>query len=74
MQDEAMRPCPFCGSDLIDVFPPTCTRKSPYDAMDRAFPIARCSGCFATVQGSNWDSSGNSARAMWNQRTDREGE
>lgn len=72
MTDE-MKPCPFCGSDVIDVFPPTCNPSSPYDPADRAYPIARCHDCLAQVGGTNWDRSCESVRAKWNQRTEWEG-
>lgn len=60
-------PCPFCGGPDVTWHGPTCTKSTPYDASHRAFPIVRC-GCGVQVWGSDWDQSGASAIAKWNDR------
>jgi hypothetical protein len=47
---------------------PTCTKKSPYDPADRAFPSVTCQGCYARVPGKDWDESRVSAITGWNRR------
>lgn len=65
----AALPCPFCGGTNIWIMPPTCTRETPYNPADRAYPIARCHGCNAETAGDNWDALGMSALLAWNRRT-----
>jgi hypothetical protein len=60
-------PCPFCGGTDVTWHGPTCTKSTPYDASHRAFPIVRC-GCGVQVWGKDWDQSGATAVAKWNQR------
>lgn len=50
--------------------PPTCSKNSPYDPADRAFPVAICNGCTASIGGKNWDDSCESAVKVWNTRAD----
>ena len=61
-------PCPFCGGTNVITLSPTCWRSDPYDAEDRAMPVARCMTCFAEVMGETWDATCNSAIAAWNRR------
>lgn len=61
-------PCPFCGSDDQSVLGPNCTKVSPDNPGDRAFPIVRCMGCITDVSGKDWDNSGQTAVAAWNRR------
>jgi len=61
-------PCPFCGSMDIRILGPTCTKTSPYNPADRAFPIARCHSCHVDVPGEDWDNLGMSAVNAWNRR------
>jgi hypothetical protein len=61
-------PCPFCASKNTDVRQPTCTRESPYDPLDRAYPIVRCGKCYAEISGDDFDSSCRTAVHKWNLR------
>lgn len=61
-------PCPFCGSEKHMLLTPTCTKDSPYDPNDRAFPMIRCMGCYVDVPGKDWDHNGKTAREAWNRR------
>jgi Lar family restriction alleviation protein len=63
-----LKPCPFCGSEKQNVFPPTCTIDDPYDPADRAYPIVSCYGCFTDVPGKDWDRSQKTAVEKWNTR------
>lgn len=63
-----LKPCPFCGKDEQNIFPPTCKKSDPYDPADRAFPIVRCFGCYAEISGRDWDHSSTSAVEKWNTR------
>lgn len=69
IDDEAAPlPCPFCGrTEGLLVLPPTCTPESPYNPLDRAYPVATCP-CGAETGGENWDRTGRSALAAWNRR------
>ena len=71
-QKPELLPCPFCGNDNISLFPPTCRENDVYDPNGRAFPIARCYGCFAEAAGDNWDHTPGSLSAItaWNTRAD----
>ncbi len=64
---EEKKPCPFCGRSSAWVLGPTCTKATPYNASDRAFPVVRCR-CGAEVPGDDWDKSGKTAIAAWNRR------
>ena len=59
-------PCPFCGGTGV-TWPPTCTRFTPYNPADRAFPIVRCYSCCAEAHGTNWGHV-DTAIAAWNRR------
>jgi hypothetical protein len=61
------RSCPFCGGKPV-YSGPTCNRNDDYDHRDRAFPLVRCSECWATVPGEDWDQDGLSAIIAWNRR------
>lgn len=61
--------CPFCGCKEVFVRMPTCTPLTPYDPADRAFPLAECGQCYASVPGDNWDRTGVSAMNKWDRRT-----
>lgn len=50
------------------MLPPTCNADTPYNAVDRAYPIVRCGHCAASVGGNNWDQRGKSAIEFWNTR------
>lgn len=65
-EQPAILPCPFCGG-VGNVFPRTCNKDTPYDPSHRAFPIVRCSGCFAEAHGENWGKPP-TAIAAWNRR------
>ncbi len=64
---EEKKPCPFCERSSAWVLGPTCTKATPYNASDRAFPVVRCR-CGAEVPGDDWDKSGKTAIAAWNRR------
>ena len=64
---EEKKACPFCGRARAWVLGPTCTKATPYNASDRAFPVVRCR-CGAEVPGDDWDKSGQTAIAAWNRR------
>ncbi|WP_439586950.1 Lar family restriction alleviation protein [Hydrogenophaga sp.] len=59
-------PCPFCLTSNVRIHPRTCDRKSPYDARDRAFPVARCA-CGVSVDGKDWGDEITAIEA-WNRR------
>jgi len=65
-----LKPCPFCGGDAAKLYLPTCTERSRYDPLDRAYPVVRCGVCLAEMAGDNFDQSGKSATAGWNRRDD----
>lgn len=65
----SLLPCPFClRKDTVRVHPPTCDRSTPYNPADRAFPVVRCHGCGASMDGEDWDQSGRTAVEAWNRR------
>lgn len=66
-------PCPFCGSDRLHAFPPTCHQSTPYDPKDRMYSIVMCMNCSAYAAGKNNDGprddrSTTSAIERWNTR------
>lgn len=65
---EQLKPCPFCLGTDARMSPPTCTKRTPYNPADRAFPKVRCP-CGAEKCGDDWDQSGKTAIAAWNRRT-----
>jgi hypothetical protein len=65
---EKLKPCPFCGSDKITLFGPTCRPETPYNPADRLYPIVRCGSCLGEATGKNEDYLGSSAIAAWNRR------
>lgn len=68
-----LKPCPFCGSHGFILYP-NCTKDTPYDPRDRAYPLVRCAECHCEVTGDNWDKSGKTAIANWNNRTIKSGD
>jgi Lar family restriction alleviation protein len=66
-RENELLPCPFCGGSSVIVHKPTCTKLTPYNPADRAFPTVRC-GCGANVWGDDWDQSAKTAIAAWNRR------
>lgn len=66
--DRELLPCPFCGGEDATLCLPTCTQSAPYNPLDRAFPSVFCPGCFVSMPGENWNHSGDSAIAAWNNR------
>jgi len=63
-----LKSCPFCGSDRVALWKPTCNRQSPYNPADRAYPEVGCRDCFASAHGKDWDETGRTAIAAWNRR------
>ena len=68
MGERELLPCPFCGGADAMLCLPTCTRHTPYNPLDKAFPSALCPSCFASVPGTEWDHRGDSAITAWNRR------
>lgn len=64
----SLKPCPFCGRQA-DLSLPTCRPETPYDPLDRLYPLVRCANCFGSAYGENEDYKGTTAEAAWNLRT-----
>lgn len=73
------KPCPFCGSTNIMLFPQNGDLYDPDQRGDRTFPIARCLGCFAEAAGEDHDGKSRHARGIrstetaakaWNRRVE----
>lgn len=67
MNAAKLKPCPFCGGTAT-TYPRTCNKDTKYNPADRAFPIVRCTQCFAEVCGKDWGEPA-TAIAAWNRRS-----
>jgi Lar family restriction alleviation protein len=67
MEDESMKPCPFCGGEARWSHP-TCRPETPYNPSDRMYPSVSCKECYASVPGKNEDYRGFTAITAWNTR------
>lgn len=59
-------PCPFCGGEPVAT-ERNCNLNDEYDPTDRAYPIVKCTKCFAEAFGRNW-SGIETAIEAWNKR------
>ena len=63
---EELKPCPFCGG-TASALKRNCEKDTPYNPADRAFPVVRCTACFAEAAGADWTAP-RTAIAAWNRR------
>ncbi len=58
--------CAHCGGEGV-VMERTCNPQDPYNPADRAFPVVRCTVCFAQACGEDWQHVSTAIEA-WNRR------